>query len=182
MKGVVFTEFLEMVEETFSDEMADRIIDASDLPSQGAYTSLGTYDHHELIQLVTHLSQTTGISKSELITKFGEHLFQRFVKSFPQFFENTSHAFDFLKHLESYIHMEVRKLYSDAELPQFTYESPNPDTLIMNYSSSRPLGDLAEGLIIGCIKHFDNKIDIVRENLPDKSRTQVCFILTEMTL
>ena len=45
MKGVIFTEFLEMVESHFSPEMADRIITAARLPSGGAYTAVGTYDH-----------------------------------------------------------------------------------------------------------------------------------------
>ena len=71
MKGVVFTEFLEMVEEKFSPEMVDTIIGASDLPSQGAYTSLGTYDHNEMIQLVTHLSKETNIAVPDLIRTFG---------------------------------------------------------------------------------------------------------------
>lgn len=45
MKGIIFTEFLEMVEDRFSPEIADRIIEASDLPSRGVYTAVGTYDH-----------------------------------------------------------------------------------------------------------------------------------------
>ena len=39
MKGVVFTEFLEMVEDRFSPEMADRIIEGPNLPP-GASTPL----------------------------------------------------------------------------------------------------------------------------------------------
>ena len=52
MKGVVFTEFLEMVEDRFSPEMADRIIEGAELASGGVYTTVGTYDHGEMIQLV----------------------------------------------------------------------------------------------------------------------------------
>ena len=47
--------------------MADTIIEASDLELQGAYTSLGTYDHDEIVQLVTHLSDETKISVPDLI-------------------------------------------------------------------------------------------------------------------
>lgn len=50
MKGIVFVEFLEMVESTFSAEMADDIIDACDLSSGGAYTSVGTYPHSEIVR------------------------------------------------------------------------------------------------------------------------------------
>ena len=38
MKGVVFTEFLEMVEDIFSPDIADQIVEEADLPSGGVYT------------------------------------------------------------------------------------------------------------------------------------------------
>lgn len=179
MKGVVFTEFLELVEEKFSPDMADNIIEASDLPSQGAYTSLGTYDHHEMLQLVTHLSNETNIAVPDLIHTFGEHLFTRFFAGFPQFFAGITHPFEFLKNLEGYIHVEVRKLYPDAELPKFAYESPTENCLVMIYSSNRPFGDLAAGLISGCIKHYDHLIDVQREDLDEEEKTCVRFTLTE---
>ncbi|MCP4964259.1 MAG: hypothetical protein GY926_03390 [bacterium] len=67
MKGVVFTEFVEMVEEKFSPEIAERIIESSDLPSQGIYTAVGTYGHTEMLQLVTRLSEETGIEVPDLV-------------------------------------------------------------------------------------------------------------------
>ena len=179
IKGVVFTEFLELVEEKFSPDMVDTIIDASDLPSQGAYTSLGTYDHNEMVQLVTHLSKETNIPVPDLIRTFGEYLFTRFSDQYPQFFEGISHAFEFLKNLEGYIHVEVRKLYPDAELPKFEYEAPEPNCLVMIYSSNRPFGDLAEGLIRGCIKHFVKPIDLKREDLAQGEKTKIRFTLTQ---
>ena len=39
IKGLLFTELLEMVEDSFSPELADRIIEDADLPSGGVYTS-----------------------------------------------------------------------------------------------------------------------------------------------
>src|SRR5687768_11906467 len=87
MKGIVFTEFLEMVEEKFSPEVADRIIEQADLQSGGIYTAVGTYDHKEMIELISHLSNETGISSAELVHSFGVHLFSRFHTMFPKYFE-----------------------------------------------------------------------------------------------
>ena len=39
MKGIVFKEFSDMVEATFGEEMLDTVIENSDLPSGGVYTS-----------------------------------------------------------------------------------------------------------------------------------------------
>jgi len=44
MKGIVFTEFLELVENKFGLEMLDAIIEASNLESEGVYTRIGTYN------------------------------------------------------------------------------------------------------------------------------------------
>ncbi len=179
MRGIVFTEFLELVEDKFSADMVDTIIDSSNLPSGGAYTSLGTYSHSEMVKLVTSLSKETDISVPDLLKLFGEHLFGVFNVGFPVFFEGINHAFEFLKNIENYIHVEVRKLYPDAELPKFEYETPSENTLVMIYSSNRPFGDLAEGLISGCIKHYKKPIDIDREDLQSDELTKIRFTLTE---
>ncbi|MNI28101.1 Heme NO binding protein [compost metagenome] len=178
MKGMVFSSFLEMVESKFSLKIADEIIEASELPSGGSYTTVGTYDHNEIIKLVIQLSARTSIPVSDLVRTFGEYLFSELLEMHPYFMEENSSAFEFLQKVDSYIHVEVRKLYPDAELPAFHYDTSIPGTLIMTYSSSRPFADLAEGLIIGCIAHYGEKIDIRRENLSDGNSAR--FVLAKV--
>ncbi|MCZ7680611.1 MAG: heme NO-binding domain-containing protein [Sandaracinaceae bacterium] len=60
MKGIVFTELLEMVEERYSLEVVDRIIERAELPSGGVYTAVGTYPHAEMGRLLRELSAATG--------------------------------------------------------------------------------------------------------------------------
>jgi len=179
MKGVVFTEFLEMVESRFSPEVADRIIESSNLPSGGAYTSVGTYDHAELFQLVTKLSEETKQPVPVLVRDFGKHLFTIFHLKYANFFKGVPDTFQFLKNIESYIHVEVKKLYTDAELPRFEFRQLDADRLELTYRSTRPLADLAEGLVLGCIAHFKEKIDLQRENISGPpAETCVRFTLT----
>ena len=52
MKGIVFTEFLDMVEERFGYEVVDQIISESKLSTDGIYTSVGTYPHSEIVKLL----------------------------------------------------------------------------------------------------------------------------------
>ncbi|MBA2648463.1 MAG: hypothetical protein H0U75_02495 [Legionella sp.] len=42
MKGIILTEFLEMVEVMFTAEMVENIIEDANLPNNGAYTDVGT--------------------------------------------------------------------------------------------------------------------------------------------
>jgi hypothetical protein len=179
MKGVVFAEFLEMVEDRFSPEIADRIIEVSDLPSGGAYTSIGTYDHTEMVQLVTQLSVATGATVPVLGHTFGKYLFGRFVVLYPQLFEGVESAYSFLEKVDSTIHIEVLKLYPDAELPRFECNTSEPGRLTMIYRSMRGFADLAAGLIEGCIEHFGETIDVQREDLSGGQGTHVRFSLTK---
>jgi hypothetical protein len=177
MKGIVFSEFIEMVEEQFSPELADKIIVDADLASGGAYTAVGTYDHDEMLKLVDRLSRETGIEPDELVKAFGRYLFGRFQSLYPGFFQGVSGTFGFLSTIDNHVHVEVRKLYPDAELPKFECEEVDADTVIMTYRSKRPFGNLAAGLMEGCISHFEENIAIEREDLSGGENRHVRFTL-----
>lgn len=163
MKGVVFTEFLGMVEKQFSADMVDDVIDDAQLPHGGAYTAVGTYPHQEMVAMVVALSKHSGIEVTDLVRAFGEFLFGRFVINFPSFFEGVDNAFQFLSGIENIIHVEVLKLYPDAELPSFDVEHHDAHKLTLLYHSPRHFEDLAEGLMRGCVTHFGEAIAITRE-------------------
>jgi hypothetical protein len=69
MKGVVFTEFMELVESRMGPDMLDRIITDAELPNDGAYTSVGTYYHAGLVRMVQALSNASGLSVPSLISR-----------------------------------------------------------------------------------------------------------------
>jgi Haem-NO-binding len=182
VKGIVFTEFLDLVEAQFTPEVVDRMITAAAVPSDGAYTAVGTYDYHEIIQLVAQLSALTSIPVPKLLYTFGVHLFGRFVMTYPRLFSGVTSAFSFLERIEDHIHVEVRKLYPDAELPMFVCDTSTPDRLTMLYRSSRPFADLAEGLIAGCIAHFGESILVHRNDIANSHGTHVRFVLTKQDI
>ena len=180
MKGVVFTHFTEMVEETFGFEVMDRLLLESDLPSGGAYTSVGTYDHSEMVTLVVKLSEVTNTEISFLLKTFGKYLFGQFAKSYAHFFVDCDNAFDFLESIENYIHVEVLKLYPDAELPTFETSILNDgNTLKMVYTSDRRMGDLAEGLIESALAHYKEEAEVKRVSLNGDGR-QIEFYITRI--
>ncbi len=167
MKGIVFTEFLDMVETTISADAVDDVIEAARIPSGGAYTAVGTYDHKEMVSLVGALSEYSGQPMPDLLHQFGRHLFGRFVALYPVFFEGVEDALEFLARVEGVIHEEVLKLYPDAELPRFEARWTGPGALTLVYRSPRHMGDLAHGLIEGCVAHFGDPVSIRRQRLPD---------------
>ena len=160
MKGIVFTEFIEMIESEFSMKMADDIIIKSNLESGGVYTSIGTYDHTEIFALVEQLSLATGIPTVELFRVYGQHLFSRFKSRYPKLFEKITDSLSFLELVDSYIHKEVLKLYPKAQLPSFITERHSENELTMIYSSKREMSDFAHGLILGCFKNFNETVEM----------------------
>ena len=86
-------------------------------------------------------------------------------------FAGLGSTFDFLEKLDGYIHVEVRKLYADAELPKFQKVTPaEANKMVMVYRSSRVFADLAAGLMAGCAAHFGEQITITREDSrPDRA-------------
>lgn len=179
MKGLIFTEFLEFVEQTSSYDMVDQILLKSHPPSGGCYTSIGTYKTEELIQLVDTLSAEKGLPASEILKTFGEHLFRVFTIKFSQFINKQTTVFNFLSQIETHIHVEVKKYYPEANLPHFQFNLESPEKLIMVYQSDRPLADMAEGLIIGCICYYQENITLAREDIPVKTGYKSKFILTK---
>jgi hypothetical protein len=94
MKGIVFTEFIDMVEARYSPATVDQIIQAARLPSGGAYTSVATYDHAEMWSLLVELSKISGTPVPDLLRDFGVHLMGRFVAAFPALFQAPKCSFD----------------------------------------------------------------------------------------
>ena len=178
MKGIVFTEFLEMVESHHSADMVDDIIDAARLVSGGIYTAVATYPHQELVDLILALCERTNKSVQDELRDFGRYLFGRFFTLYPKFFEGVPDAFSFLRGIEEIIHAQVVKLYPDAELPRFHIEHLDAHRLVMRYESVRRFEDLAEGLIVGCAETFGEEIAIQREVVWSGDGRQERFILT----
>lgn len=166
MKGVIFTELFNVVEESQGANFLDDLIDACDLPSCGAYTAVGTYDFAEMQTLVTELSKRTHMPATALLEHFGLHLFKRFHVLYPNLFTGHECPLRFLTQVELVIHKEVLKLYPEAELPNFTTLDQTPDSLTLLYESSRGLAPLALGLIRGCLGHFNRQGTVTMEADP----------------
>lgn len=176
MKGIVFTEFFEFVEAQTSPVVLQKVINASELESEGVYTATGTYPVCEMGALVSTLAETTATESSKLMNGFGQHLLRYFAASSPHFFQAHDNTFDFLSTIESHIHVDVKKLYPDAELPTFKVIEHTPSRFVINYSSTRGLGDLCEGLMEATLDYYGQTAKVSRVALSDHPVTIIQFI------
>ena len=178
MKGMIFTEFIEMAENKFGISTTQEAIDNANLPNKGAYTAVGTYDHQEMQRLAGELCKATQTEPGEMLRMFGHLVFAKFVKGYGVFFEGISDPFDFLEKIETYIHPEVLKLYPDAELPRFESERLQNGSFRMIYISSRHMSAFAYGLIEACMVHFGVPSKIETESDTDPGK--VSFLITRL--
>lgn len=177
MKGIVFTEFLEMVESKFGIEMVNGLLDSSELASGGVYSAVGTYDHKEMVSLVVELGKRSGMPLPDLLKAFGRYLFGTFKTSYASMFESAGDGFEFLESIDQEIHVEVLKLYPDAELPSFKTERKDDNVLQMDYHSDRAMGALAHGLIEACGEHYNEGFDIAMQPQTEDGK-YVRFLIT----
>lgn len=165
MRGLVFTKFLQHVDDRYGPVVTERMIVDSNVASNGAYTAVGNYPHSELVELVTALHAQVGGSTSELVESFGETLGDEFRKDFPEQFAQKDY-FDFVESVDSTIHRHVRKLYPDAELPVFTTLSRDETNLVLRYESERGFTDLAKGILQRTAEQYGETISISVEKTP----------------
>lgn len=177
MKGVIFTEFLDFADRRLGTSVVETALAKLDLPSGGAYTAVGTYAHGELVAILNELCRSTGHQPTEMLREFGRSLFPVLARSYPALVQPESDVLTMLERIDSVIHVEVLKLYPDAQLPTFHHERRGPHELVLDYRSERSFGDLAEGLLRGCIEHFQEPVEITREDVSGTEGRQVRFIL-----
>ena len=168
MRGLIFTELFELIEEKFGYEFLDELIVDSKLPNDGAYSTTGNYPFDELLTIVVGLSEKTGVPIPDLLELYGTHLFPTLVGMFPEYSPSSVKLLDFITQVETFIHVEVKKLYPDVELPKFEILEQNAKSLTFHYVSSKKLHHLAKGLLIGASAYFNEPAAIDLKEEGDK--------------
>lgn len=177
MKGVVFTEFLEFVEDQMGPDMVDTIIDDCELSTGGAYTAVGTYPFSELRDLLLALVARSGADPNVLLRGFGRKLCSTFAAGYGRYFDAAGSLFDFLASIDDHIHVEVRKLYPDAELPSMRIAGRSEARLLLDYHSERGLEAMAEGLIEATSDYFREPVTVSSAKMSDSGGEFVRFTI-----
>jgi len=168
MKGVVFRSFETFVINRFGEDVIEDAMALPTLSTGGAYTAVGDYPPSDFLTLAVSVAEQTKTPIPTLVTHFGETLFHILAGTHSDMVKGYDTAIDLLSVIENVIHRDVRKLYTNAQLPRFDIlDRSGNNYLHMEYSSARPFADLAEGLIIGCLDHYGVKeiSSIVRDNI-----------------
>ncbi|OAN11410.1 guanylate cyclase [Photobacterium jeanii] len=176
MKGIIFTEFLDIVESAFGMEVCQQMLDEAF--DEGSYTAVGSYDHKDLVKLIITLSKITSVPAEDLQEVYGKAVFTRLLESLPIPVDGQTSTFTFIKKVEEHIHIEVKKLYPDATPPRFEFISETESQMVMDYRSARCMSHVCLGLIKGCAEHFNQTIEVEMEPIVnDQSHVRFNILL-----
>ena len=176
MKGVVFTELIEMIENECGLEVLDQVLEETKL--SGVYTTVGDYPESELFAILDSLGKATGLSTQEMLMGFSKCFFHMLSSQYQNFFEMHKTSFDFLSALDSYIHPEALQLYPGASVPGFAPKRISETKLELIYTSKRKMPILARGLIEQTSAFYKEKLK-VEELMLEADGSVVKFILTK---
>lgn len=174
MKGIVFTEFIEMMEGEIGIARTQELLNSLELTDGGAFTSIGDYPFSDLVKIVVSLSEMTRRSVPEQLHRFGEYFATSIYRQYRGFFDQSATLFDFLASIHNYIHVEVMKLYPKAQPPGLVVTDRSDSHIKLLYNSHRSLGVFAEGLIRGVSGIYGTPVRIQREEITEDG-TEVSF-------
>ena len=147
MKGSVLRVFAKMVEQNFGNEMFDDLVEDCQLPSGGAYTSVGYYNDRELFDLVAALSLRTQTPVPAVLHAFGEFWVLVFLEKYALANEAYASLFDFLDDIETHWRAETLSLYPSDQHPTFEVRRVDDQTTTVVFRALPPLSQAAPGIL-----------------------------------
>ncbi len=159
MKGIIFNLLENLVIDKFGDEIMEEIFEEAEFSVDAPpFIATETYPVSDLVAIVALLSEKSNIPIDDLIYEFGKYMFPNLADKYPVFFKDVDSPLEFLKNVNDIIHVEVRKIFTEANPPIVKIEDINQNKATLHYSSERKLCRLLEGLLDGVAIHFGKKI------------------------
>ncbi len=156
MKGIIFNLLEDYITSRSGEGEYERLLARCSLRTEEPLLMVapGTYpdeDFHEIIRVAAAAADT---EVAAFCRDFGRYAIPRMAERYPDFFTPFQHPKAFLKFLGMVHLVEVRKLYRDARVPDFTCRDTGPGELVLLYTSERRLCHLVEGLIEGVAEYY----------------------------
>lgn len=159
MTGIVYTELSEFLEEEYGESAPPVTSDAL------------------FLERIQQVAANRELSAGALMRRFGAHLFARFVRLYPVFFDNNGNTLDFLEQVGSHVHDQLQTVAPGLRFPTLESRRLDGGRLELIYRSERHLADLAEGMIRGCADYFGESVELERTTLPSAGDETVRFLV-----
>lgn len=158
MKGVVFRMLEEFVIREAGPESWESLLEGTPLQTTEPFVGPGTYPDADFFALVKGAAARLEVPMPTAVRAFGRFCLPRLMSAVPGLTDRYRTPKELLLALDGTIHVEVRKLWRDANPPRFACTDTGPGKLDMEYESSRGLCGFLEGLLDGTADRFGTSI------------------------
>jgi hypothetical protein len=110
MKGVVFSELIEMIGARRVITTAQKVIVEKTLPLDGWYINIGTFPNGEVLSITEFPFDISGNGSSPPLKVLGYYLLGRLLAGFSKLLSNIIDSFGLFLSIEKLMHVEVKKL------------------------------------------------------------------------
>lgn len=176
MQGFIVKGFRDYTSRRFGVEVIQGVFGDRPLTDTGRLSAWDYVSPEQFSQLLDRLEQQTGTSRSSVLIDYGEVMFQTLV-NLPLRQQRCKTLFQYLEAIETGFCPELDDLVPRLEFPGLACCRLDEKRLEVVYASPLQLGDLAEGLIRGSIRHFAEPVTLERfDDTQDPGRVR--FVLT----
>lgn len=149
MKGIISTTFEDLVRERLGEGCVDELFDQRGLKTDNSFVAPVTNRDEDLVALVLTAAEMAGLEVTTTLFGSGRYAFFRLVSCREDPDESADSLESLFAHVDDIIHVEVRKLWPEAETQRIHVQSESEVVLIVRYESRRRLCPVFEGLIAG---------------------------------
>jgi hypothetical protein len=160
MKGIVFVNFNEFINELWGDEFWDNLLNGAELSSGGVCTTFGTYDDQNFFTLIC-----LGVDKKNIYVKdaqfiSGKRVFREFYSFALAGVYNFTGAFESAYTVQSFIHLEADKMDTYTLHPKSMFLSETPKKFLSHYQFAGKLYFLCEDILPSPTTHTGQKVKV----------------------
>jgi hypothetical protein len=116
------------------------------------------------------------ISINHLLLVFGKPFFSVIEKTCPNLLVSFKNSIEMLLFMENHIHLELKKIYSNLDVPTFITENKEVNMLTMLYKFSIAMRQFGLGVMNKALNHFNATATIELQKVK-QDQTEVRFII-----
>ena len=176
MKGEIFNILEDFIVDNWGRDTFEEIFEEvhDKLITKEPFVGPGTYPDSDFMAIVAQAVAKLGVTLEQAVHAFGVYTFPKLAEKMPDYVAPYKHPKDFLLTLHDVIHVEVKKLYPDAETPSFEYRDEKENELVMIYHSKRKLYNFVEGMFESVGSYYNTPIQYERKLCNEGTDDECC--------
>jgi hypothetical protein len=167
MKGSIVKCLADLVRSSFGEDKWNEIVTLSGENPNAPIRAIADFEDRTVFRMIDNTCKVLHLTRQQACDAFGDYWVNTFApKVYGAYYHRFGDAKQFIIGM-SQVHKTVTKNIANARPPEFTFEEPDENTLIVTYISTRNMLDFYIGLVKGVGKYFSAPIGIEKLS-PDR--------------